>query len=249
VKPRTDAPGDKSGRGLAIGLLGALVLSVAMLPLRSHLSNVVMALALVLPVLAGAFVGGRLAGFGSALAAALCFDFFFTLPYLSLRIANGNDVAIAVALFLLAACSAEAGHRLRHRDRAALEDRRTFDRLRRVVDLSARGADVEDVVSSARAELMGMFDLDECLFETKEERAGPMLGMDGAAEGVAGDHDFLRLVLPPGGVALPVIGRGHDYGRLVLYARRPVHYTPFQRLVAISIAEEVGITIATSASA
>jgi hypothetical protein len=199
----------------------------------------------VLPVLAGAFVGGRIAGIVAALAAALCFDFFFTRPYLSLRIANGSDAAIAVALFLLAACGAEAGHRLRLRDRAAAEDRATFDRLRRVADLSARGADVEDVVSSARAELMGLFDLDECLFESSEQRSGTLLTIDGAVDGFA-DGDVT--VLPPGGVAIPVMGRGNDYGRLILYTNRPVHYTAFQRRVAISIAEEVGITIATKAS-
>ena len=48
--------------GVAIGVFGALVLSVLMLPLRTHLHNDNMALALVVPVLIGAVVGGRLAG-------------------------------------------------------------------------------------------------------------------------------------------------------------------------------------------
>ena len=48
--------------GIAIGVFGALALSVAMLPLRDHLHNDNMALALVLPVLIAAVLGGRLAG-------------------------------------------------------------------------------------------------------------------------------------------------------------------------------------------
>jgi K+-sensing histidine kinase KdpD len=232
-------------RGAAIGVAGAVALSAAMLPLRSHLSNAVMALALVIPVLAGGFIGGRFAGFASAIAAALCFDFFFTLPYLSLRMTNESDVAIAIALLLLATCGAEAGHRLRARDRSAREARAGFDRLHRVVDLSARGADVEDVVSATRAELMGLFGLDECVFERGEQRTSPVLGFDGAAYEYVGDRDAADLVLPPGGVALRVAGRGHTYGRLVMYASRPVHYSSLERTVAISIADELGITLAT----
>ena len=64
--------------GIAIGVLGALALSVAMIPLRDHLHNDNMALALVVPVLIAAVLGGRWAGALSAFAAALCFDFFFT---------------------------------------------------------------------------------------------------------------------------------------------------------------------------
>ena len=71
------------------------VLSITMLPLRDHLHNDNMALALVIPVLIAAVLGGRLAGAAAAVVAALCFDFFFTQPYLSLRIASDNDLASA----------------------------------------------------------------------------------------------------------------------------------------------------------
>src|SRR6476661_2139153 len=88
--------------GLAVGVFGALILSVAMLPLRDHLHNDNMALALVVPVLIAAVLGGRLAGAGAAVVAALCFDFFFTKPYLSLRIASDNDLASFVVLLIVA---------------------------------------------------------------------------------------------------------------------------------------------------
>ena len=99
--------------GLAVGVLGSLALSVAMLPLRSHLHNDNMALALVLPVLIAGVIGGRWPGALSAIAAALCFDFFFTQPYQSLRIASGNDIASIVVLLIVAFISAEVGIRAR----------------------------------------------------------------------------------------------------------------------------------------
>src|SRR2546423_15231685 len=77
--------------GIAIGVFGALALSVAMLPLRDHLHNDNMALALVLPVLIAAVLGGRAAGAAGAVGAAVCFDFFFPQPYLSMRRARHND--------------------------------------------------------------------------------------------------------------------------------------------------------------
>lgn len=231
--------------GVAIGVLGVVLLSTAMLPLRGHLSNVCMALALVIPILAGGFTGGRIAGIASAISATLAFDFFFAQPYLTLRVANRNDIATAIALLVLGGLAAEIGHRLRQRDRDAHDVRAAFDRLFRVAELSARGADLEDVVSSARAELMGLFDLEDCTFEAADRGASTVrLGLDGMLEGLSGENNGAVLVLPPGGVALPVTGRGHKYGRLVLYTNRPVRFSLLQRRVAISIADELGVTLA-----
>ena len=82
--------------------------------------------------------------------------------------------------------------------------RSELDRLLRVAELSARGADVDDVVMSARAELIGLFGLDECVYQA--ERSGPELphlGNRGALEGACSVAwgDF---VLPTGGVEVPV---------------------------------------------
>jgi hypothetical protein len=125
---------------------------------RGQLSSVFMPLVLVIAVMIGAFVGGRTSGIVSAAVATLC-SLFFTVPYRSLRISNRNDIASTVALVVVA----------------------DFDRPCRVVAISAHGADVEDVVSSAPAEIMGMFDLDQCVFETTDTptRAVPRSRRDG----------------------------------------------------------------------
>jgi Domain of unknown function (DUF4118) len=247
LRRRPREPEDGSNLiGLAIGVLGALALSVAMIPLRDHLHNDNMALALVIPVLIAAVVGGRWAGALSAITGALCFDFFFTQPYQSLRIASGNDIASSVVLIIVALISAEVGIRARRGGHSARESRADLDRLYRVIDLAARGGDIEDVVSSARAELIGLFGLADCAFETAtSESALPRLGIRGAIEGaqlVATHTDFL---LPPGGVELPVVGRGREFGRLVLFASESVRASLQKRLVAVAIADELGITLAT----
>jgi hypothetical protein len=233
--------------GIAIGVLGALLLSVLMLPLRTHLHNDNMALALVVPVLVGAVVGGRLAGAVSAITAALCFDFFFTQPYLSLRIEGSNDLTSFIVLLVVALIAAEVGIRARRGSRSAREARSDLDRLVRVIELAARGADIEDVVSSARAELIGLFGLVDCTFETGTAHSSlPRLGVHGALEGtqlVAGHSEFL---LPPGGVELTVMGRGVAYGRLVLFAAESVRAPLQKRVVAVAIADQLGITLATN---
>ena len=247
LRRRPREPDEGSGAiGLAVGVLGALALSVAMIPLRDHLHNDNMALALVIPVLIGAVLGGRGAGAASAGVAALCFDFFFTRPYLSLRISSGDDLASFFVLLVVALIAAEVGIRARRGGKSASESRSDFDRLYQVIDLAARGADIDDVVLSARAEMIGLFGLVDCIFETSpSDSALPRLGVRGAIEGaqlVATHTDFL---LPPGGVEIPVVGRGHEYGRLVLFASDSVRASLRKRLVAVAIADELGLTLAT----
>jgi hypothetical protein len=245
LRRRPKDPGD--GRvpvGAAIGALGALVIAGVLVPFRDHLPNADMALALVVPVLLAAIVGGRIAGAATAVVSALTFDFVFTQPYLSLRIASKDDVATFVVLLIVAMVAAEVGIRGRRGGVAARESRSELDRLLRVAELSARGADVDDVVMSARAELIGLFGLDECVYQA--ERSGPelpRLGNRGALEGarLVAWGDFL---LPTGGVEVPVMGRGRERGRLVLYASEATRASIEKRLVAVAIADELGLTLA-----
>jgi len=233
--------------GAAVGALTTLVIAGALVPFRDHLPNADMALALVVPVLLAAIVGGRLAGAATAVVAALTFDFVFTQPYLSLRISSKDDVATFVVLLIVAMVAAEVGIRGRRGGVAARESRSELDRLLRVAELSARGADVDDVVMSARAELIGLFGLDECVYQA--ERSGPelpRLGNRGALEGarLVSWGDFL---LPTGGVEVPVMGRGEELGRLVLYAAEATRASLEKRLVAVAIADELGLTLASGA--
>lgn len=230
--------------GVALGGLGALVLAGLLAPLRDHVPNANMALALVIPVLLGAIVGGRVAGVVSAIVAALVFDFVFTKPYLSLRISSKDDVATFVVFAIVALVAAEIAIRARRGGAAARDARADLERMYRVAALSAAGADVDDVVSSVRAELIGLFDLVDCVYESEAGDSGrPRLGERGALQDgpLLLDGEFL---LPTGGVEVPVKGRGRSYGRLLLYAGDATRAPLQKRMVAVGIADELGTTLA-----
>ena len=50
--------------------------------------------------------------------------------------------------------------------------------------------------------------------------------------------------MPTGGVEVPVMGRGRELGRLVLYALEATRASLEKRLVAVAIADELGLTLA-----
>jgi hypothetical protein len=231
--------------GTAIGVLGSIALSLALVPLRDDTANANMALALVVPVLIAAVVGGRWAGGLGAVAATLCFNFFFTQPYLSLRIDSSADVETFVVLFIVAMITAEVGLRARRGGLAARQSRDELDRVSRIANFAAHGGKVDDVVAAVRSELIGLFGLEDCAYEPDSSgTALPRLGRRGAfedAELVVRGADF---ELPVGGVELPVVGRGRSYGRLVLFAAPSTPAPIDKRMVAVALADELGMTLA-----
>jgi K+-sensing histidine kinase KdpD len=250
LSQRPTDPGDgRAAFGSALGALAVLILAGLLVPLRDHLPNADFALALVIPVLIAAVIGGRIAGAATAVVAALTFDFVFTQPYLSLRIESKDDVATFIALLLVAMVAAEVGIRARRGNAAARESRAELNRLLRVVELASKDKTDDAIVSVARAELVELFDLIDCVYEPEPGASAlPHLGAQGALENseLVVWGDFL---LPTGGVAVPVRGRGRDLGRLVLYARSATRAPLEKRRVAVAIADEVGLTLASSRTA
>jgi len=91
---------------LAAALIVPVLLSLALTPLRAHVSNVLIALVL-LTVSAGALARGeRLLSLAAAVSTALSFDYFFAVPYDQFAIRGAQGVVTTVAL--IAAVSAES---------------------------------------------------------------------------------------------------------------------------------------------
>jgi hypothetical protein len=248
---RRRPPDIGEGRGSAgavIGVVGCFAVALVLLPLRDHVPNAVMALALVIPVLIAAAIGGRLAGVITAVTAALTFDFLFTHPYLSLRIGSKDDVGTFIVLMIVALIAAEIGVRGRRGGAAARASREELDRLLRVSELSANGAPIEAVVDAVRTELMEMLQLLDCVYEPEPSpRILPRLGPRGALEGseLVAWGDF---VLPTGGLEVRVRGRGREFGRLVLYAPDARPASLEARTVAVALADEMGAALAARGS-
>ena len=84
-----------------LAMLIPLGTAMALVPLRGHVATEVIALLLALTVVAGGVLAGRAGGVAAALMAAVGFDFFFTQPYLSLKIANGNELLTTLVLLVV----------------------------------------------------------------------------------------------------------------------------------------------------
>lgn len=83
--------------GALIALAGIAVLSAAMVPARTHLSVATPALVLVVPVVAGAALGGLWAGAVATVAGFVAYDLLFIRPYGTFSVGAGqNWVALGV---------------------------------------------------------------------------------------------------------------------------------------------------------
>jgi signal transduction histidine kinase len=91
-------PWPRRGAWLAAALLAPVLLALALLPLRGHVNEVVVA-AILLVVAAAAFARGNwLPSLVAAVSAALSFDYLFTQPYNDLSIHGVEGVETTVVL-------------------------------------------------------------------------------------------------------------------------------------------------------
>ncbi len=232
--------------GLAVGVLGSIALASLLVLVRGDIINANAALALVLPVLAGAVIGGRRAGIAGAIVAALSFDFLFTHPYLSLKMTHHNDIETSVILLVVALVVAEIGLRARRTQVDATLSKSEVDRLYRIAELAARATDPADVVLAVQAELIGLFSLDDCWYEPTGTTPLPRLGNNGALRDAPLKLRGDEFELPADGLELAVHAQGRSYGRLVLRAGEGTAASIEQRRVALALADELGLALASA---
>ena len=121
---------------LPAGPIAAIVLGMALVPLREYTNSANFIFAFMVLIIVVAEFGGRWAALATATCSALSLNFFLTRPYLSLRIEGKHDI---IAFVGLAVCGLVA---------AALGSRRG----ERVAALSATRAQL-DLVHSALGQL------------------------------------------------------------------------------------------------
>lgn len=123
----------RSVTGTAAALASMAVLTLAMLPLRSHLSIATTALILVVPVVIGVVCGGFTAGALSVAAGFLVYDFFFIPPYLTLLVGAPQNWA---ALGVYAAVMLPVAHVVGGMNAARAKARRQEKEIRELFGLS-----------------------------------------------------------------------------------------------------------------
>jgi len=88
----------RQGIWLAVALIVPVLLSLVMLPLRDHVSDVLIALVLLTVSAAAVARGELLLSLVAATSTALSFDYFFTVPYDQFAIRGAQGVVTTVAL-------------------------------------------------------------------------------------------------------------------------------------------------------
>ena len=106
---------DDNIRAWAItGVLGAMALGIALIPLRGIVAASNLAFVFVAFIIVVAELGGRGPALVTAVVSALSLNFFLTEPYLTLTIDNADDV---VGVFAMAGCGLVAAAVGRRRER------------------------------------------------------------------------------------------------------------------------------------
>ena len=231
--------------GVAIGGLGSLFVAGCLVGIRGEISNVNVALILVLIVLAAATFGGRSAGATSGLMAAFSFDFFHTRPYGLLKIDRMNDLVTTLLLLVVGLVVGEASQRsTRFKDRLR-DDQNQLRRLHRVARSAACGAqDERDLVLSVAAELIDTLRLEDCLFELPPFASElPALEPDGTISDSSRHLGDRGIELPRAGVDLRVPGPRGVIGRFVLVPTPGATVSSERLLVAAALAHALGLAL------
>lgn len=251
---QSDHPTETRNTDAIVGyvLAGSLPLIVAALlvPVRDSTAAADIALALVLPVVAAAAAGGRLPGAAGALVSAATFDFFFTHPYMSLRITSRDDVETTVLLLAVGLAVGTIASRGRQSRRALTSERTDLDRIVRLAERVAAGDDIAEVLEDAAGQITEVLRLSECRFESPPfTEALIRLERNGSVRGVR-VHRFSRtgFELPPDGAALEVLSHGQPIGRFVLRPVAGAGSSLEERVVAVAIADQAGAALAGAAT-
>lgn len=244
---------DRSSRallGVAFGGLGSLFVAAGLVGVRGKIANVNVALILVLVVLIAAILGGRTAGAMTGLIAATSFDFFHTRPYGLLKIARVDDFITTLLLLVAGLAVGEVVERSARFKSRWRDDRRLLRRLHRVAGLFASGGEDErDLVLSVSAELLETLQLEDCHFELPPFITElPRLEPDGVIAGAHRRFGGVGTELPVGGVDLRVVGPKGIIGRFVLAPTPGKAISPERLLVAVALANGLGLVLAPTAS-
>jgi hypothetical protein len=140
----------ESGLWMAVGILGAIGLGIALIPLRSVTSASNLAFAFLILTVVIAEVGGRAAGLATAVVSALSLNFFLTEPYLTLTIHRPDDIVAFGALAVSGLVAAAFGRRRARTAERADVTRRDLDALARLAEGLLGGEPLETVLDDLR---------------------------------------------------------------------------------------------------
>jgi K+-sensing histidine kinase KdpD len=241
------SPSWLSGGRLAVlvALTGPLVVSLGLTPFRDDFANTNVALILVLVIVGVAATGNRAAGVLGAMSSAVWFDLFLTRPYERLAITNRADLetttlllAVGVGVTELAAWG-HRQHALAGRDAGYLAG------IRAAAEAVAAGGSSGDLIEDVSGQLIRVLGLRACRFQYGVAGLGhpARLRDDGKVEWQRAVWDVERMGLPDADIELLVESGGRLQGRFLLTAGPDTRPSTAQRLVAVTLASQVGASL------
>lgn len=233
---------------LAIALLAPVAVCGLLVPLRDVVQNTNAALVLVLVVVAVAAAGQRLAGVVAALSSAIGFDLLLTAPYGQLTIANPADVETAVLLTVAGLAVTEiALWGRRQQSRSSTREGYLAGVVAAARIVASGETSLPDLTDRVGRQIRDVLDLDACRFEPGPAQEGARIDRDGTV--FWNDHqvNVERDGLPTmDEIHLPVESHGSVYGHYVLTSATKIRRPELeQRLVAVTLAEQVGAALST----
>jgi K+-sensing histidine kinase KdpD len=237
-------PHVRSGPPVVLAALGApFVVAVSVVPFRDDFANTNAALLMVLVIVAAAALGGRAAGWAAAVSAAVWFDFFLTRPFQLLTITDQADVETTVLLLAVGFGVSELAAWGRRQEALAAREAGYLAGIQAAAEAVAAGRSSGELVDEVSRQLVQVLGLRSCRFEQGVAGLGrpPRLRADGQVEWQHQEWDVDRDGLPSDGeIELLVESKGQLLGRFMLAAGSDSHPTRAQRLVAVTLASQVG---------
>lgn len=235
---------------IAAALIAPLAAAAILLPFRSAWSNTNAALLMVVVIVAVAVIGNRIAGAIAAIGAAVWFEFFFTLPYYRFTIRRASDVTTFVLLLAVGVAVSQLAARARRLKVLTITDAGYLAQIHETAALAQTANSTEAVIDQVRAQLTGLLDLADCRFEHGMLLGHPpRLEQDGTVRGGYGRWNVEETGLPEEEVELRVFGNGQYYGRFMLTPKPGSRPSLQARLVAVTLADQAGRTLAARAPA
>jgi K+-sensing histidine kinase KdpD len=231
---------------LLVALVGPFVVTVALVPFRDSVANTNAALVLVLVIVAAAAGGTQFAGVVAAVSASVWFDLFLTRPYGRLTIDDRTDLETAALLLAVGVGVTELAVWGRRQHALAQRDAGYLAGIREAAEAVASGNSSGNLIAEVSGQLIRVLGLRASQFEYGVAGLGrpARLRDDGQVEWQGKDWDVERNGLPVDvGIELLVESAGRLQGRFLLNAAPGSHPSLAQRLVAVTLATQVGASL------
>ena len=137
--------------GYFLATTGIALLTLVLLPLRSHINSTTVGFAYLLLIVFVAIIWGSMPALLASVLGMLCFNFFFLPPFHTFTIADPQNWIALGAFFITALAvgqlSARAKRRAEEAEAGKIENRRLYDELREAFD---RASEAEAIKRSER---------------------------------------------------------------------------------------------------